>query len=100
MAKRNANGMGTVTRRKDGRWQAAVYVPQPDVTEKRKFVYGSTRDEAEEERRKLVDKARSGIPVPTRSPRLAEWLPMWLEEIVKPTRKKTTYVKYEMHSRL
>lgn len=100
MAKRNANGMGTVTKRKDGRWQAAVYVPQPDGTEKRKFVYGQSRDEAEDERRKLVDKARAGIPTPTRSPRLCEWLPLWLEEIIKPTRKKTTYVKYEMHCRL
>ena len=100
MAKRNANGMGTVTKRKDGRWQAAVYVPQPDGTEKRKFVYGKTRDEAEDERRKLVDKAHSGIPVPTRSPKFGEWLPYWLEEVVKPTRKKTTYSKYEMHCRL
>lgn len=100
MAKRNANGMGTVTLRKDGRWQAAVYVPQPDGTEKRKFVYGKTREAVEDERRKLVDKARSGIPTPTRSPRLAEWLPLWLEEIIKPKRKKTTYSKYAMHIRL
>jgi len=66
MAKRNANGMGTVTLRKDGRWQAAVYVSQPDGTEKRKFVYGKTRQQVEDARRKLVDKARAGIPTPTR----------------------------------
>lgn len=100
MAKRNANGMGTVTLRKDGRWQAAVYVPQPDGTEKRKFVYGKTRQQVEDARRKLVDKARAGIPTPTRSPRLSEWLPLWLEEVIKPQRKKTTYSKYAMHIRL
>jgi integrase len=100
MAKRNANGMGTVTKRKDGRWQAAVYVPQPDGTEKRKFVYGKTREEVEDKRRELVDRARSGIPLPTRSPRLCEWLPLWLEEIVKPQRKKGTYSKYESLIRL
>jgi integrase len=75
-------------------------VPQPDGTERRKFVYGKTSDEAEEERRKLVNKAREGIPVPTRSPKFGEWLPYWLEEVVRPTRKKTTYSKYEMHTRL
>lgn len=100
MAKRNVNGMGTVTKRADGRWQAAVYVMQPDGTEKRKFAYGKTREEAEDARRKLVDKARAGIPTPTRSPRLAEWLPLWLEQIIKPKRKKTTYAKYAMHIRL
>jgi integrase len=100
MAKRNVNGMGTVTKRADGRWQAAVYVTQPDGTERRKFAYGKTRDAAEDARRKLVDKARSGIPTPTSSPKLGEWLTLWLEQIVKPKRKKTTYTKYEMHIRL
>jgi integrase len=100
MAKRNANGMGTVTQRKDGRWQAAVYVTQPDGTEKRKFVYGKTRDEVEEGRRELVGKAKAKTPTPTSSPKLSKWLPYWLEEIVKPKRKKTTYSKYETHVRL
>lgn len=97
MAKRNMNGMGTVTRRKDGRWQAAVYVPQPDGTEKRKFVYGATREEAEIERGKLVDRARKKKPTPTRSPMLSEFLPYWLEQVIKPVRKKTTYAKYRTH---
>ncbi len=100
MAKRNANGMGTVTKRKDGRWQAAVYVPQPDGTEKRKFVYGKTRMEVEDKRRELVERAHDRVPTPTRSARLSEWLPVWLDEVVKPKRKKTTYLKYEMHCRL
>lgn len=40
--KRNPNGAGTITRRKDGRYQAAVYVLQPDGTRARKFAYGKT----------------------------------------------------------
>lgn len=43
---------------------------------------------------------RQGIPTPSRSAKLSEWLPYWLEEHVKPHRKRTTYVKYEMHVRL
>ena len=33
--KRNPNGAGTITKRKDGRYQAAVYVLQPDGTRAR-----------------------------------------------------------------
>ncbi|MFE7610931.1 site-specific integrase [Streptomyces celluloflavus] len=98
--KRNPNGAGTVTQRKDGRFQAAVYVLQPDGTRARKYAYGQTWTECDTKRRDLLAKADSGTPVPTRSAKLAEWLPYWLEEIVKPQRKRTTAAKYETHIRL
>ncbi|MEU7180981.1 MULTISPECIES: site-specific integrase [Streptomyces] len=98
--KRNPNGAGTVTQRKDGRFQAAVYVLQPDGTRARKYAYGKTWTECDTKRRDLLAKADSGTPVPTRSAKLAEWLPYWLEEIVKPQRKRTTAAKYETHIRL
>ncbi|MCX5213134.1 site-specific integrase [Kitasatospora sp. NBC_00240] len=100
MAKRNPNGAGTVTRRKDGRYQAAVYVPQPDGTRARKFVYGATWDECDRARQELVDRDRQGIATPTRSARLSEWLPYWLEHFIQPQRKRTTQAKYETHVRL
>ncbi|MFI9026523.1 tyrosine recombinase XerC [Streptomyces sp. NPDC053560] len=98
--KRNPNGAGTITKRKDGRYQAAVYVLQPDGTRARKFAYGKTWAECDEKRRKLLDKVANGIPVPTRSAKLAEWLPYWLENVIKPRRKLSTYDKYESHVRL
>jgi len=98
--KRNPNGAGTITKRKDGRYQAAVYVLQPDGTRARKFAYGKTWAECDAKRRELLDKAAQGIPVPTRSAKLAEWLPYWLEDVVKPRRKLSTYDKYEAHVRL
>jgi site-specific recombinase XerD len=48
----------------------------------------------------LPGKVESGIPVPTRSAKLAEWLPYWLDHFIKPNRKRTTYNKYAMHVRL
>lgn len=98
--KRNPNGAGTITKRKDGRYQAAVYVLQPDGTRARKFAYGKTWTECDTKRRDLLAKVDSGTPVPTRSAKLAEWLPYWLEHIVKPRRKRTTCAKYETHVRL
>ncbi|MEU7114969.1 tyrosine-type recombinase/integrase [Streptomyces sp. NPDC046182] len=98
--KRNPNGAGTITQRKDGRYQAAVYVLQPDGIRARKFVYGKTWAECDAKRRALLDKVDNGVPVPTRSMKLSEWLPYWLDNIVKPRRKKTTAAKYEVHIRL
>ncbi|KOG48380.1 tyrosine-type recombinase/integrase [Streptomyces decoyicus] len=98
--KRNPNGAGTITKRKDGRYQAAVYVLQPDGTRARKFAYGKTWAECDTKRRNLLAKVDSGVPVPTRSAKLAEWLPYWLENIIRPRRKRTTYAKYEIHVRL
>lgn len=40
------------------------------------------------------------MPVPTRSAKLSEWLPYWLDNVVKPRRKRSTYDKYEAHVRL
>ncbi|MFF0748568.1 tyrosine-type recombinase/integrase [Streptomyces sp. NPDC004267] len=98
--KRNPNGASTITQRKDGRYQAAVYVLQPDGTRARKFAYGKTWAECDAKRRALLDKVDNGVPVPTRSMKLSEWLPYWLDNIVKPHRKKTTAAKYEVHVRL
>jgi integrase len=98
--RRNPNGTGTVTKRSDGRYQAAVYVLQPDGTRARKFVYGRSWEDCDEKRQELIAKTRKGIPVPTRSAKLAEWLPYWLDHIIQPKLKPTTYSKYEFHVRL
>ncbi|MEU7280763.1 tyrosine-type recombinase/integrase [Streptomyces sp. NPDC045431] len=93
--KRNPNGSGTVTKRTDGRYQAAVYVPQPDGTVKRKYAYGKTFDECDQKRRELIDRAKGGIPTPTRDMTLGQWFDYWLEVIVKPNLAHRSYETYE-----
>ncbi|MEV5275887.1 tyrosine-type recombinase/integrase [Streptomyces werraensis] len=93
--KRNPNGSGTVTKRADGRYQAAVYVPQPDGTVKRKYAYGKTYDECDRKRRELLDRANGGIPTPTRDMTLGQWFDYWLAVIVKPNLKPKSYETYE-----
>ncbi|WP_097986964.1 tyrosine-type recombinase/integrase [Streptomyces sp. f150] len=93
--KRNPNGSGTVTLRSDGRYQAAVYVPQPDGTTKRKYAYGKTFDECDRKRRDLLDRAAAGVPTPTRDMTLGQWFDYWLEVIVKPNLKYRSWETYE-----
>ncbi|WP_381796259.1 tyrosine-type recombinase/integrase [Streptomyces niveus] len=100
MAKRRPNGGGTITKRADGRYQGAAYVTNTDGNRVRKYVYGSTWDEAAEKLGKLQDQERNGIPVPSRSWALGEWLAYWLEHIVEPDCEYNTYAKYESKVRL
>ncbi len=57
------------------------------------FAYGKTWAECDTKRRELLAKVDQGVPVPTRSAKLAEWLPYWLENVIKPRRKRTTYAE-------
>ncbi|MYS25287.1 Site-specific recombinase XerD [Streptomyces sp. DvalAA-14] len=98
--KRNPNGSGTVTKRTDGRYQAAVYVPQPDGTTKRKYAYGKTYDECDRKRRELIDKTQQGIPTPTRDMTLNQWFDYWLEAVVRPYLSAGSYRTYEQTTRL
>ncbi|MEU6028447.1 tyrosine-type recombinase/integrase [Streptomyces tauricus] len=100
MAKRRPNGGGTIAKRSDGRYQGAAYVTDTDGNRVRKYVYGRSWDEANEKLGKLQDQERNGVPVPSRSWSLGEWLAYWLEHIVKPEREHNTYVKYESKVRL
>ena len=45
MPRRSSNGEGTIYRRKDGRWEGAVYVLTTSGIRKRLRVYGATRAE-------------------------------------------------------
>ncbi|WP_435212600.1 tyrosine-type recombinase/integrase [Streptomyces sp. bgisy034] len=99
MARRNANGEGTIYRRKDGRYEGAVYVLTTSGTRKRVRVYGATRAEVSKKLTEAKAKNDQGIPVADRSWKLGEYLDYWLEEVVKPGKKPKTYEQYELVTR-
>ncbi|MFI6543364.1 tyrosine-type recombinase/integrase [Streptomyces prunicolor] len=100
MTKKRPNGGGTISKRADGRYMGRAYVTDTDGNRIRKTVYGATWDEADEKLGKLQDQERNGVPVPSRSWSLGEWLAYWLEYIVEPDSEHNTYVKYESKVRL
>ncbi|WP_410537500.1 tyrosine-type recombinase/integrase [Streptomyces sp. KL2] len=100
MAKRRANGEGTITKRKDGRYHAAAYVYRPDGTRVRKFVYGKTREEVSGKLTEMQEKTRHGIPAATSAMPFGDYLTYWLA-VIAPTRlKPATLNSYEGLSRL
>lgn len=99
-SRRRPTGSGSIYRRKDGRYEAAVWVTTPAGQRRRKRVYGRTYEEAHEKYLDLLRQVQRGVPVATRSQRLEDYLKYWLEEVAKPNVRGTTYAKYEMFVRL
>lgn len=95
MPRKQANGMGTIVKRKDGRYQAAVYVYTPTGERKRQYVYGHSWEEVNDERIRLLDNNRKGIPSATSSMKMGEYLDYWLDEVARHELRPSTFAAYE-----
>lgn len=100
MARRSANGEGTIYRRKDGRYEGAVYVLTTSGAQKRERVYGASRAEVHGKLTEVKAKSQQGIPVADKKWLVGDYLDYWLAEVVKPNRRGTTYDLYESNVRL
>jgi integrase len=98
--RKRGNGEGTISRRSDGRYTAAIYVTRPDGTRGRKWIYGSTRAEVAGKLTQLAQRVESGAVVPTRSPTVSDYLTYWLIEVAEPKLRPTTIAKYRTASEL
>ncbi|GLZ15072.1 site-specific integrase [Actinomadura sp. NBRC 104425] len=93
--RKRANGEGTIVQRKDGRYEAKVFVPTTAGTIKRVSVYGRTREECHAKYVKLKAQADEGTPVASESWTVEQFLAYWLEQVVKVERRPKTYQGYE-----
>ncbi|GAA3866482.1 site-specific integrase [Streptomyces lannensis] len=100
MAKRRANGEGTITKRSDGRYHAAAYVFRPDGTRTRKFVYGKTREEVAHKLTEMQELTRQGIPAASSTMAFGDYLTYWLAAIAPDRLKPSTLNSYEGLTRL
>jgi len=96
MAKRRANNEGTITKRKDGRWQVRITVGYDPITGKpiRKYFYAKKQKEAEAILTEMKQKLRTGTYVEPSKIRFGEWILKWLDVYVKPNVKPETYTDY------
>lgn len=93
--RRNPNGAGSITQRKDGRYMAMAYVTTASGVRKRVFAYAKTWDEAHEKLVELHSMEHNGVPVPDTNATVEQYLRYWLAEEVKPNRRPKTYQGYE-----
>jgi len=95
---RRTKGEGTITKRKDGRFEAAAYV---NTTEgiKRVRRYAKTRAEAEAILVDLRKKSANGLLSSSKEARLGEYLDYWLL-VIKSRVRPRTFDTYESTVRL
>jgi len=99
MAKKRANGEGTILKRKDGKWQGQVTIGRDPSTGKLKRVtyYGKTQKEVQQKIAKALGELTQGIFVEPTKTTVGEWFDTWLKEYKQPPNVKlSTYVSYEM----
>ncbi|WP_432047099.1 site-specific integrase [Streptomyces asiaticus] len=95
MAKRNANGEGSIWQRKDGRWVGSAFVLTADGTYKRRDVYGKSWDDVHDKLTRLKADSQKGVPVVTSKLSLGEFLTYWLANVARLKVRPTTYAAYE-----
>ncbi|WP_424536692.1 tyrosine-type recombinase/integrase [Sphaerisporangium viridialbum] len=92
---KRSNGEGTIAQRKDGRYEAKVFVPTTAGTVKRVSVYGKTREECHAKFIELKAQSDRGIPVAAESWTVGDYLAYWLEHVVRAERRPKTVQGYE-----
>lgn len=90
MAARRGRGDGSIYQRKDGRWAATITLDN----RKRKTFYGKTRKEVREKLRVAQHEQKQGILATGPHQKLGTYLTTWLETVLKPSARKTTYSQY------
>jgi integrase len=90
MARRRGNGEGTITRRKDGRWEARYYVPTVNGT-KRKTFYGKTQADVRDKLTKALSDRIDGIVYDDENMTVGEYLDGWLKGSVYGSVRRSTY---------
>ena len=93
--KRRCNGEGTISRRRDGRFVAAVTLDGG----RRKFVYTRTREEAARKLTELLKAKHDGLPIPTERQTVKDFLLSWLEA-VRPSIRPRTWGRYSEYVNL
>ena len=96
MAKKRANGEGSIRKRSDGRWEGRYTAGYDPKTGKRitKNVLGKTQAEVKEKLAKAIEESKKLDVVRSDEYTVAEWLRLWYELYAKPNIRPTTADSY------
>ncbi len=95
MARRRANGEGSIYQRKsDGRWVASISVGGM----KRKHILGRTHAEVAAKKAALLADRDKGIPIPTSTQTLSQYFDFWLNSVRESVRPRA-YESYDLNAR-
>ena len=85
MAKKRANGEGSIRKRSDGRWEGRYTVGYDENGKvKMKNVLGKTQAEVKEKLKEKIEEAKVLDVSKSESYTVAEWAALWFEIYAKP----------------
>src|SRR2546421_2403439 len=87
---RRGHGEGSISLRKDGRYQAAITLEN----HKRKYFYGETRKEVQDKLNRALYEQKQGTLATGPQQTLKAHLERWLEQVVRLTKRPNTYKSY------
>ena len=93
MSKKRGNGEGSITKRKDGRWEAR-YTIHTSAGPKRRTLYGRTRQEVAGKLAHALSDRAQGLTFDAGSLKVSEYLDHWLPDIHGTVRQRT-WERYE-----
>jgi integrase len=99
MTRRRGNGEGSITRRRDGRWEARYTAHTPSGP-KRKAVYGKTRKEVADKLAKTLADCASGFVFDAEGMTVGEYLDRWLEDSDRNSVRGSTHERHREIVRL
>jgi len=98
MAKRRANGEGSICKRKDGRWEGRFTVGyREDGKQIYKNVLAKSQAECSKKLKAAIAAAKveqTSEPTPA-AYSVAEWIDIWYENFIRPNLRETTRNQYE-----
>ena len=98
MAKKRANGEGSIRKRSDGRWEGRYTAGYHPETGKRiiKNVLGKTQAEVKAKLARAIEESKEIDLIRSDEYTVAEWLRLWYELYAKPNIRPTTADSYRL----
>src|SRR5829696_8798910 len=90
MAKKRGNNEGSISHRKDGRWEARSTIHTMEGS-KRKVLYGRTRAEVSAKLTKAMADRDGGIVFDSGGATVGDYLDRWLADSVRGTVRESTF---------
>lgn len=87
MAKRRANGEGSIYQRKDGTWTAQY----TDAAGKKRYLYGKTQQIVKDKLKEAIRQTDQGLWADANRIKFVDWLKDWLEVYERPKVQEKTY---------
>ena len=96
--RRKSNGQGTIYPYRDGLWAGQVYVNESNGKRRRRTIYGTTRQDVEQQLVELRRRSEAGAPITPLDLTVGAYVEEWLTQVVSLRVRANTLAGYRYHA--